>query len=211
MNTVTRGKFITLEGMDGAGKSTHVAWLPAFLEARGVKVRQTREPGGTGIGEKLRTLLLDKTQHLHADTEALLMFAARREHIDKVIMPALTAGEWVVCDRFTDASFAYQSGGSGLAWERVAALEEWVQAPLDLQPDLTLYYDVPSGVGKSRTQAAREADRFEQEGRAFFDRVRDAYVRRAREHSSRMVVIDATQSLEAVRSKTEEVILSICF
>ena len=208
---MTRGKFITLEGMDGAGKSTHVAWIPGFLEARGVKVRLTREPGGTEIGEKLRALLLDKTQSLHADTEALLMFAARREHIDKVIMPALNAGEWVVCDRFTDASFAYQSGGSGLAWERIAALEDWVQRPLALQPDLTLYYDVPSEVGKSRTRAAREADRFEQEGRAFFDRVRDAYLRRAREHTQRMVVIDGTQTMEAVCRKTEETIVSICF
>ena len=208
---MTRGKFITLEGMDGAGKSTHVAWIPGFLEARGVKVRLTREPGGTDIGEKLRALLLDKSQSLHADTEALLMFAARREHIDKVIMPALNAGEWVVCDRFTDASFAYQAGGSGLAWERIAALEDWVQRPLALQPDLTLYYDVPSEVGKSRTRAAREADRFEQEGRAFFDRVRDAYLRRAREHTQRMVVIDGTQTLEAVCRKTEETIVSICF
>ena len=208
---MTRGKFITLEGMDGAGKSTHVAWIPGFLEARGVKVRLTREPGGTEIGEKLRALLLDKTQSLHADTEALLIFAARREHIDKVIMPALNAGEWVVCDRFTDASFAYQSGGSGLAWERIAALEDWVQRPLALQPDLTLYYDVPSEVGKSRTRAAREADRFEQEGRAFFDRVRDAYLRRAREHTQRMVVIDGTQTMEAVCRKTEETIVSICF
>ena len=211
---MTRGKFITLEGMDGAGKSTHVAWIPGFLEARGVKVRLTREPGGTDIGEKLRALLLDKTQSLHADTEALLMFAARREHIDKVIRPALNAGEWVVCDRFTDASFAYQAGGSGLAWERIAALEDWVQRPLALQPDLTLYYDVPSEVGKSRTQAAREADRFELEGRSFFDRVRAGYLRRAREHASRMVVIDGTQPLEVVRRKTEEAIetlVSICF
>ena len=112
---MTRGKFITLEGMDGAGKSTHLSWIPGFLVARGVKVRLTREPGGTPLGERLRELMLDKHQKLHAETEALLMFAARREHLAKVILPALEAGEWVVCDRFTDATFAYQSGGSGLA------------------------------------------------------------------------------------------------
>ena len=118
-----KGKFITVEGMDGAGKSTHVAWIPAFLQARGVKVCVTREPGGTPVGERLRELMLDKAQKLHAETEALLMFAARREHLDKVILPALNAGTWVVCDRFTDATFAYQSGGSGLPWLRIAALE----------------------------------------------------------------------------------------
>src|SRR5262245_56998092 len=117
-----RGKFITLEGMDGAGKSTHLAWIPAFLEGRGHQVTLTREPGGTPLGEALRTLMLDKHQKLHPDTEALLMFAARREHLDKVIVPALTAGNWVICDRFTDATYAYQSGGSGLDWGRIATL-----------------------------------------------------------------------------------------
>jgi dTMP kinase len=150
---MTRGKFITLEGMDGAGKSTHLTWLPGFLEARGVKVQLTREPGGTSLGERLRELMLDKNQQLHTETEALLMFAARREHLDKVIYPALNAGTWVICDRFTDATFAYQSGGSGLAWERIAALEHWVQG--GMQPDLTLYFDVPSEVGKARARPLR--------------------------------------------------------
>ncbi len=206
---MTRGKFITLEGMDGAGKSTHLTWLPGFLEARGVKVQLTREPGGTPLGERLRELLLAKAQKLHPETEALLMFAARREHLDKVIRPALDAGIWVVCDRFTDATFAYQSGGSGLAWERIAALETWVQG--SLQPDLTLYFDVPSEVGKARTQAAREPDRFEQEGRSFFDRVRDGYLRRAREHPQRIRVVDATLTLPEVKQSVEEVIVSNCF
>lgn len=204
-----RGKFITLEGIDGAGKSTHLSWIPAFLEARGARVRLTREPGGTSLGEALRSLLLDKTQHLHADTEALLMFAARREHLDKVILPALNAGEWVVCDRFTDASFAYQSGGSGLAWERVAALESWVQGAL--QPDLTLYFDVPAAVGKARTQAVRESDRFEQEGHAFFENVRAAYLRRARESAGRMIVIDGSLKLDSVKNSVETIILNNCF
>ena len=206
---MTRGKFITLEGMDGAGKSTHLEWLPAFIEARGVKVVQTREPGGTPVGEKLREMLLDKSQGLHADTEALLMFAARREHIAKVIEPALRRGTWVLCDRFTDATFAYQSAGSGLAWERIEALERWVHG--ELQPDLTLYFDVSSEVGKARTSAVREPDRFEREGRSFFDRVREGYLRRAREHPLRMCVINGAQRLEVVRQHVESIVLSHCF
>jgi dTMP kinase len=206
---MTRGKFITLEGMDGAGKSTHLGWLPAFIEARGVAVRVTREPGGTTLGEQLRELMLDKHQQLHPETEALLMFAARREHIAQVIEPALNEGAWVLCDRFTDATFAYQSGGSGLAWERIAELEQWVQ--LGLQPDLTLYFDVPAEVGKSRTSAVREPDRFEREGEPFFVRVREAYLRRARENPARMQVIDGTQSVDAVRKAVEEKFINICF
>ncbi len=195
--------------MDGAGKSTHLTWIPDFLQARGINVQLTREPGGTPLGERLRELMLDKAQKLHSETEALLMFAARREHLDKVILPALDAGAWVVCDRFTDATFAYQSGGSGLAWERIEALETWVQG--GLQPDLTLYFDVPSEVGKARTLAAREPDRFEQEGRAFFDRVRDGYLRRAREDNRRVRIIDGTDTLENVKQAVGGVIASICF
>jgi dTMP kinase len=206
---MTRGKFITLEGMDGAGKSTHLAWISGFLQAHGVRVRVTREPGGTAVGEKLRALMLDKSQQLHPDTEALLMFAARREHLDKVILPALEAGDWVLCDRFTDATFAYQSGGSGLPWQRVAALESWVQG--ELQPDLTLYFDVPAEVGKARTQAVREPDRFEQEGRTFFERVRAGYLRRAQEHTPRIAVVDATGAIEDIKNSVENIILTNCF
>ena len=169
----------------------------------------TREPGGTPLGEALRSLMLHKNQKLHPDTEALLMFAARREHLDKVILPALSAGNWVVCDRFTDATYAYQAGGSGLSWERIGALESWVQG--DLQPDLTLYFDVPVEVGKARTAAAREPDRFEQEAQPFFERVRAAYLRRAREHAARTVVIDGTASLDRVREAVERNLISICF
>ena len=204
-----RGKFITLEGMDGAGKSTHLAWIPAFLQTRGVQVKLTREPGGTPLGEQLRELMLDKHQRLHPDTEALLMFAARREHMDKVILPALNAGIWVVCDRFTDATYAYQSSGSGLPWVRIEALETWVQG--DLQPDLTLYFDVPPEVGEARSRSVREPDRFEQEGRRFFDRVRDGYLRRAHEHSNRIALIDATATLEKVKQSSEYIILTNCF
>lgn len=206
---MTRGKFITLEGMDGAGKSTHLAWIPGFLQARGVRVRLTREPGGTPLGEQLRTLMLNQMAPLHPETEALLMFAARREHLDKVIVPALDEGVWVVCDRFTDASFAYQSGGSGLAWEKITALESWVQE--GRQPDLTLYFDVPTALGKARTQAARVPDRFEREDAAFFDRVREGYLRRAREHPARIAMIDASTSLENVRMSVEQKIVSTCF
>src|SRR5215470_13193020 len=131
-----RGKFVTLEGIDGAGKSTHLRWLVRYIQERGIKVRATREPGGTTLGEDLRKLLLDGDRQLSSETETLLMFAARREHIEKVIVPALEAGTWVVCDRFTDATYAYQSGGSGVAWDRVAVLEQWVQQ--ELQPDLTV-------------------------------------------------------------------------
>lgn len=195
--------------MDGAGKSTHLAWIASFLEARGARVTLTREPGGTPVGERLRELVLEKNGQLHPETEALLMFAARREHLDKVILPTLSDGRWVVCDRFTDATFAYQSGGSGLPWARIEALESWVQG--ELQPDLTLYFDVPSEVGKARTQAVRQPDRFEQEGRAFFDRVRDAYLRRARENPARVSVIDATADLKSIRKVVEDIIINNCF
>ena len=152
--------------------------------------------------------MLDKNQKLHVETETLLMFAARREHLHQVIIPALESGISVVCDRFTDATFAYQSGGSGLQWSHIAQLESWVQG--DLQPDLTLYFDVPSEVGKARTNAAREPDRFEREGRVFFDRVRQAYLRRAKEHPARMIVIDSSKSIDIVKSKAEKVILKYC-
>lgn len=209
---MTRGKFITLEGMDGAGKSTHLAWIADFLQARGVRVKLTREPGGTPLGEALRGLMLDKQQQLHPDTEALLMFAARREHLDKVIVPALEAGTWVVCDRYTDATYAYQSGGSGLPWSRIAALEQWIQGAVqNLQPDLTLYFDVPVAVGLARRSAVRVPDRFEREAQPFFERVREAYLRRARENAARTVVIDASASLEQVRADVEDKIVSNCF
>lgn len=198
------GKFITLEGLDGAGKSTQLAWIREYVERAGVATCVTREPGGTALGEALRTLLLDSKQHFSAETEALLMFAARREHIDKVIAPALSRGEWVICDRFTDATFAYQAGGSGVDWAKVVALEAWVQG--SLQPHVTFYFDISPEHAKRRTDAARTADRYEQEQTAFHERTRAAYLRRAKEHPERMVVIDAAGTIAQVQAALEPVL-----
>ncbi len=204
---MSRGKFITLEGMDGAGKTTHLEWLRDKLTARGVPLTVTREPGGTPLGEALRKLLLDSHDPRHPDTEALLMFAARHEHIAQVIEPALSAGHCVLCDRFTDATYAYQAGGSGMAWERVAELEHWVQGAL--QPDLTLYFDLDPAVSRARARQAREPDRFEREKQAFYERVRAAYLRRAAEHPRRIRVIDASRTIPEIQLELEDVILSI--
>lgn len=201
------GKFITLEGIDGAGKTTHLAWLADLLRKRGNTVTVTREPGGTPLGERLRELLLDSTQRLHPATETLMVFAARREHLDKVIFPALRAGNWVLCDRFTDATFAYQGGGSGVSWEHIAALERWVQG--DLQPDITILLDVPSALGHARSRRVRPPDRFEQEQEAFHKRVREAYLRRAREHPARIRIVDASGTVYQVQNRLKELILSI--
>jgi dTMP kinase len=196
------GKLITLEGIDGAGKSTHLAWLAEFLRRGHLKVRTTREPGGTEFGEGLRQLLLDRTQQLHPETETLLMFAARREHLDKVILPALASGVWVLCDRFTDATFAYQGGGSGVPWSKIEALERWVQG--GLQPDLTVYFDVPPEIGRERSQRLRSPDRFEKEEDAFFARVRAAYVRRA--ESEAECTQDATLTIAEIRKRLEDLL-----
>ncbi len=204
---MSRGKFITLEGMDGAGKTTHLECLREKLTARGVALTVTREPGGTPLGEALRKLLLDNHDSRHPDTEALMMFAARREHIAQVIEPALTAGRCVLCDRFTDATYAYQAGGSGMAWERVAELEQWVQGTL--QPDLTLYFDLDPTVSRARARQDREPDRFEREKQAFYERVRAAYLRRAAEHPRRIRVIDASRTIPEIQLELEDVILSI--
>jgi len=206
---MSRGKFITLEGMDGAGKTTHLEWLREKLTARGMVLTVTREPGGTPLGEALRKLLLDSHDPRHPDTEALLMFAARREHIAQVIEPALAAGHCVLCDRFTDATYAYQAGGSGMAWERVAELEQWVQGPL--QPDLTLYFDLDPAVGRARARQVREPDRFEREKQAFYERVRAAYLRRAMEHPHRIRVIDAARTIDEIQLDLEGVTSSILF
>ncbi|MDH4151551.1 MAG: dTMP kinase [Betaproteobacteria bacterium] len=204
---MTRGRFITLEGMDGAGKTTHLDWLRARLEARGMPLIVTREPGGTPLGEALRQLLLDSHDTRNPETEALLMFAARREHLAQVITPALEAGQWVLCDRFTDATYAYQAGGSGMDWHRVAELERWVQGPL--QPDLTLYFDVDPEIGQARTRLVRAPDRFEREQQAFYERVRAAYLRRASEHPHRIKVIDAARPIPEIQITLEKIILTI--
>lgn len=190
-----KGLFITLEGVDGAGKSSHLDWLAESFRAMGRVVRMTREPGGTPVGEKLREIVLHEP--MHAETEALIMFAARREHIDQVIRPALAAGEVVISDRFTDASFAYQCGGRGLDEARLEVLEAWVHA--DLQPDLTLLFDLPTEIAAQRLVGVRVPDRFEREKADFHARVRAAYLRRAERHPERIHVVDGGQSLEDVR------------
>ena len=199
-----RGKLITLEGIDGAGKSTHLPWLAALLESRGVPVRVTREPGGTPLGEALRALLLEAGQRLHAETEALLMFAARREHLDKVILSALEDGTWVLCDRFTDASYAYQAGGSGVEWEKIETLEAWVHP--GLRPDVTFYFDVTPELARARLDASREPDRFEAEREAFHARVRAAYLRRASEDPERVRVIDASRPIDAIQAELRGIV-----
>lgn len=196
-----QGKFITLEGIDGAGKSTQLAWIVELLQRNGLQAVVTREPGGTPLGEQLRALLLDKTITMHPETEALLMFAARREHLDKVILPALAQGRWVVSDRFTDASFAYQSGGRGLDSGKLAILEQWVQGTL--QPNLTLYFDVPVEVGQQRVSQTKSVDRFEKEQADFFQRVRAAYLDRVEQFPERIKRIDSSQSLAEVKAAVE--------
>jgi len=199
------GKFITLEGIDGAGKSTHVAGVADFLRARGKDVVVTREPGGTPLGEKLRAMLLSQTMNI--DTETLLMFAARREHIAQVIAPALAEGRWVVSDRFTDATYAYQGAGGGIAGDRIAALEHWVTD--GLRPDLTLVFDVPVDIAFARLPRDR-ADRFESEHRSYFERVRAAYLQRAAGEPRRMRVLDGRKAVSEVKKEVEDIISMIC-
>lgn len=200
-----RGKFITLEGMDGAGKSTHIPTIVSALEALGVSVVTTREPGGTDLSESLRNLLLH--QSMHAETETLLMFAARREHIEQVIEPALARGDYVLSDRFTDATFAYQCGGRGVLAEKIRILEQWVQGAL--QPDLTLLFDVPVDVSAKRLANTREPDKFERESSAFFSRIRNAYLIRAEQAPQRFKIINANQSLDNIKKILEDIISSL--
>jgi len=203
----TQGRFITLEGIDGAGKSTHLSFIADLLTRRGVSVRVTREPGGTRLGEKLRELLLDPKQTVHPDTETLLLFAARQEHLHSVIRPALAAGQCVVCDRFTDATFAYQGWGRGIDLTKLETLESWVQG--QLQPDLTLYFDVPTEVARERIEATRTRDRFEQEQQAFFERVRSGYLDRAARHPHRIRILDSQRPLTDIQKELESILIRI--
>jgi len=201
MNTNQPGFFISFEGIDGAGKSTHINSFCDLLKSRFPErtLVLTREPGGTALGEQLRALLLEAPMHL--ETEALLMFAARREHLAQVIEPALAAGHIVVSDRFTDASFAYQGGGRGLSIEKLNALEQWVQKQSDgrlLQPNTTFLFDLPGEVAEARRSKARTPDKFERLDLAFFERVRQEYLRRAKADPNRFVMVDATQTQEAI-------------
>jgi len=196
------GKFITLEGVDGAGKSTHLGFVADWLRRQGREVVVTREPGGTPLGETLRELLLHR--EMDADTELLLMFAARQEHLAGLILPALARGAWVVSDRFTDASYAYQCGGRGIPADRIATLEAWVQR--GFVPDLTLLFDVPPDVAETRRAAARTADRFEREASGFFSRVRNAYLDRARAEPERIRVLDARLSIADLQAGIGELL-----
>ena len=190
-----KGKFITIDGVEGAGKSTQIEFICDYLKAKGTNVILTREPGGTDLGEKIRTLLLsNSTGKMHADTELMLMFAARNEHIQNKIMPALAQGDWVLSDRFTDSSYAYQGGGRGLDMSRIAQLESWVVQ--DFTPDMTLLLDVPVEIGMSRVESRGEKDRIEMEKMDFFDRVRQAYIARSREFPDRIKLIDSSQTIE---------------
>ena len=203
-------KFITFEGVDGAGKSTHLNWFADTLRARGIDFLVTREPGGTPLGEKLREILLHEP--MHGETEALLMFAARREHIEQVIKPALQRGTWVISDRFTDASFAYQGGGRGVPVAKLEQLERWVQG--SLQPDLTLLFDIPVEVARERlnknvTQTNIALDKFEQEKGEFFDKVRNAYLARAEKNPSRYEIIRAEKTPAEVKVRLEDIVSSI--
>jgi dTMP kinase len=203
-----RGKFITLEGIDGAGKSTHLKWIARFLRRRGIRLTVTREPGGTAAGEKLRRMMLESRRGLHPETETLLMFAARREHLDKVILPALAAGRWVLCDRYTDATYAYQSAGSRVRWSKVGALERWVQN--GHQPDLTLLFDVSPEIGRRRAAGRRKPDRFERERSAYHRRVRAGYLKRARTNPRRVRIVDASGHIPGINKVLEDILSSHC-
>lgn len=204
MRRPARGRFITFEGIEGAGKSTQLERLTERLRAEGQEVLVTREPGGTPLGERLRTLLLDPdVGAMAAETELLLIFAARAEHLRRVIEPALARGTWVLCDRFTDASFAYQGAGRRLGAQKVAVLEDWLQG--DLRPDLVLLFDVPGRVGLERALARGKRDRMENEDLDFFERAREAYLARARAHPQRYRVIDGSRDLDAVGSAVDRV------
>jgi len=196
------GKFITFEGIDGAGKSTHIAFVADLLRSRGLTVVTTREPGGTELGESLRAMVLH--QKMHLETEALLMFAGRREHLAQVIEPALARGDWVISDRFTDATFAYQGGGRHLSLDKLNTLEQWVHP--HLQPDLTLLFDVPLEVARARLDAERTLDKFEQEKADFFAATRAEYLRRAVQFPQRFRVIDSTRAIADIQQEIAQLL-----
>lgn len=197
-------RFITFEGIDGAGKTTHLRWVADYLRGRELPVIVSREPGGTPLGEALRTILL--SEPMHPETEALLMFAARREHVANVIKPALDRGEWVLCDRFSDSTYAYQGGGRGVDEQKLRALEQWVHP--ELEPGLTLLVDVPVETAVRRLPVCK--DRFEQQERDFFSRVREAYLKRARAFPDRFRIVDTSRELNEVRTELEVIISTYC-
>lgn len=200
-----RGRFITLEGSEGSGKSTNLAHIHQKLQQSGIEVILTREPGGTLLGEQIRELLLDHRQQVMADdTELLLMFAARAQHINELILPALEQGKWVLCDRFTDATYAYQGAGRGISEERIAVLEQWVQG--ELRPDLTFFLDLPVDQGLARAGERSVPDRFEREQLDFFERVRRGYLKQAESEPQRYRVVDASVTLDQVRQQLDAIL-----
>lgn len=202
---MNRGLFITLEGGEGAGKSTNATWIADYLQERGKSVLVTREPGGTEVAEAIRTVLLSpKLPAMHPDTELLLMFAARNEHLRQKILPALEQGTWVICDRFTDATYAYQGYGRNIPLARIGELETWVQG--GVRPDYVLLFDLDIDTGMSRARARGSADRFEQEQAAFFERIRTGYQQRAGQIPERYPVIDAAKPLGQVREQLQQVL-----
>ena len=199
------GKFITVEGMEGVGKSTNLAFMESVLSDAGKEVVVTREPGGTPLAEDIRRLLLDvKQTSMASDTELLLMFAARAQHVAELIRPALQAGKWVLCDRFTDATYAYQGGGRKISFDRIAQLEDWVQG--ELRPDITLLLDIPVELGLKRAAGRSEPDRFEQEKVEFFNAVRETYLQRAKAEPQRFRVIDTSPDLITVQHNIRQVL-----
>lgn len=202
---MSRGRFITVEGVEGAGKSTCIGHIRDVLAHAGKQVVVTREPGGTALSEEIRGLLLAHRQEgVAVETETLLMFAARAEHLAKVIRPALAAGQWVLSDRFTEASYAYQGGGRGLPRERIEVLEQWLQG--ELRPDLVLLLDIPVRLGLERAAQRSARDRFESEDIAFFERVRAAYLDQAQRHPQRFRIIDASRELAQVQQQIHQVL-----
>ncbi len=196
-----------MEGSEGAGKSTALTYIEDTLRSFDIVLKVTREPGGTAFGEKLRALLLDhNNDQISDDTELLLMFAARAQHLAQLIEPSLNQGQWVLCDRFTDATYAYQGGGRGISMQRIAQLEQWVQG--DLRPDLTVLLDVPVEVGMQRVETRGDRDRFEREQLDFFNRVRQTYLSRASQFPQQFQIVDASQSLEQVQQQITQILTS---
>ena len=202
---MSRGKFITIDGLEGAGKSTQIDFIKKYLSARNRDVFLTREPGGTDLGERLRVLLLDKKiDAMNPDTELLLMFAARNEHVKKVIVPKLEKGVWVISDRFTDASYAYQGGGRGIPLERIGELEQWTLQ--DFVPDMTFLLDLDVELGLSRVEQRGEKDRFEEEHKDFFNKVREIFSNRASKYPERIKLIDASKNIDETSSQIKKIL-----
>ena len=205
---MSKGRFITIDGVEGAGKSTQIDLICSYLQRKGIDVVRTREPGGTDVGEKIRSVLLDvDNQEMHSDTELLLMFSSRNELIQNKIIPALNNGSWVVSDRFTDASFAYQGGGRMLNLDRISKLEEWVLG--DFKPDLTLLLDINVELGMTRIEARAAKDRIELEERAFFERVRSVFISRSEAFPERIKLIDASGKIDDIHEKIRLLVDSI--